>query len=165
MPDSLQTVVFRPRGIPILCAVSACFLLFVSLLAALTIVMRDGPFYGWIAVSVFMGFALYIARGLHPNAYFLSLDRDGFEYVFWFRKYTVRWRNIARIHTVRIGLRNCVSITFIPGYNHNQSPFLVPLANYRDYDFVFPIPFMPTDILSQQLTSYWETAAQLEDSR
>ena len=158
-------MVFRPRWQRPLFLLSIGFLLVASLAGAVTLLVCNGPSRGWVVVAVFVTFAMFLTRGLDRDSYYIAIHRDRFEYAYWFRKYTLRWNDIAQIRIVRVGLRRCVAVAVVPGYRDAQSPYHVPLANYRDYDFVFPDALMPPEDLLEQLTVYWEDATRLDDTR
>lgn len=79
-------------------------------------VMGTHPVVGWSCL-VFFGLCGAIGvLNLLPNASRLVLDDDGFEIRSLFRTSRVRWADIARFGTLRIGLHRIVGFDFVEGY-------------------------------------------------
>ena len=79
-------------------------------------IMGTHPLVAWACI-VFFGLCGAIGLlNLLPGASRLLVDDDGFEMVSLFRRTRVRWADIARFGTMRIGLNTLVGFDFVDGY-------------------------------------------------
>jgi hypothetical protein len=79
-------------------------------------IMATHPLVAWACI-VFFGLCGAIGLlNLVPGASRLLLDDDGFEIVSLFRRTRVRWADVARFGTSRMGLNTLVGFDFVDGY-------------------------------------------------
>ncbi|HRN62230.1 MAG TPA: STM3941 family protein [Luteimonas sp.] len=79
-------------------------------------IMATHPLVAWACI-VFFGLCGAIGLlNLVPGASRLLLDDDGFEIVSLFRRTRVRWADVARFGTSRVGLQHMVGFDFVDGY-------------------------------------------------
>ena len=79
-------------------------------------IMGTHPLVAWACI-VFFGLCGAIGLlNLLPGASRLLLDDDGFEMVSLFRRTRVRWADVARFGTTRIGVNTMVGFDFVEGY-------------------------------------------------
>ena len=80
------------------------------------IVMGTHPAVAWSCI-VFFGLCGAVgALNLLPDASRLALDDDGFEIRSLFRASRVRWADVARFGTLRVGVNTMVGFDFVDGY-------------------------------------------------
>lgn len=81
------------------------------------LVVRDTePLMAWGCIALFGLSGAVAVLNLLPGASRLLLDDDGFEIVSLFRRSRVRWADIARIGTYRVGANIMVGFDFVDGY-------------------------------------------------
>ena len=74
------------------------------------------PLAGWSCIVFFGLCGVAGVLNLLPNASRLRLDDDGFEIRSLFRTRRVRWADVARFGTMRIGVNTMVGFDFVDGY-------------------------------------------------
>ena len=74
------------------------------------------PVVAWACIAFFGLCGLVGLLNLVPGASRLVLDEDGFEIVSLLRRSRVRWADVARFGTLRIGLNTLVGFDFVDGY-------------------------------------------------
>ena len=79
-------------------------------------IMGTHPLAGWGCI-VFFGLCGAIGvLNLLPDASRLLVDDDGFEIRSLFRASRVRWADVARLGTMRVGVNTLVGFDFVDGY-------------------------------------------------
>ncbi|MCW5581131.1 MAG: PH domain-containing protein [Luteimonas sp.] len=78
------------------------------------------PAVAWSCMVFFALCGVVGVVNLLPNASRLVLDDDGFEIRSLFRASRVRWADVARFGTMRIGLNTMVGFDFVAGYRGND---------------------------------------------
>ena len=87
-----------------------------------TRILATHPLVGWGCI-VFFGLCGALALlNLWPGASRLVLDDDGFEIVSLFRRTRVRWAEVSRFGSTRVGMHRMVGFDFVDG--HAASPRL-----------------------------------------
>ena len=131
---SIGTEVLRPSPLKWLTmvALSAAFVWIGA------IIRGTHPLAGWSCI-VFFGLCGAIGvLNLLPDASRLALDDDGFEIRSLFRASRVRWADVARFGTMRVGVNTLVGFDFVDGYrggdrlrrlNRNLSGFQAALPD------------------------------------
>ena len=80
------------------------------------IIRGTHPLAGWSCI-VFFGLCGAIGvLNLLPDASRLLVDDDGFEIRSLFRASRVRWADVARLGTMRVGVNTLVGFDFVDGY-------------------------------------------------
>ncbi len=102
------------------------------------VIMGTHPLVAWSGI-VFFGLCGAVGvLNLLPGASRLLVDDDGFEIRSLFRRSRVRWADVARFGTMRIGLNTMVGFDFVDGYrgsdrlrgiNRNLSGFQAALPD------------------------------------
>ncbi|MBP6798080.1 MAG: PH domain-containing protein [Luteimonas sp.] len=80
------------------------------------IVMGTHPAMAWGCIALFGLCGAIGVLNLLPGASRLALDDDGFEIRSLFRASRVRWADVARFGTTRIGVNTMVGFDFVEGY-------------------------------------------------
>jgi len=109
---SIGTEVLRPSPLKWLTmvALSAAFVWIGA------IIRGTHPLAGWSCI-VFFGLCGAIGvLNLLPDASRLLVDDDGFEIRSLFRASRVRWADVARLGTMRVGVNTLVGFDFVDGY-------------------------------------------------
>ena len=78
------------------------------------------PVVGWSSIGFFGLCGAAAVLNLLPGASGLLLDEDGFETVSLFRRSRVRWADVARFGTMRIGLNTLVGFDFVDGHRGGE---------------------------------------------
>ena len=79
-------------------------------------IMGTHPAVAWSCIAFFGLCGAVGVLNLLPDASRLALDDDGFEIRSLFRASRVRWADVARFGTMRIGLNTMVGFDFVDGY-------------------------------------------------
>ena len=80
------------------------------------VIMGTHPLVAWSGI-VFFGLCGAIGvLNLLPDASRLLVDDDGFEIRSLFRASRVRWADVARLGTMRVGVNTLVGFDFVDGY-------------------------------------------------
>jgi hypothetical protein len=133
-PDAGATEVLRPAP--------GKWLAMVAISAALawigTRILGTHPVVGWSCILFFGLCGALAVLNLWPGASRLVLDADGFEIVSLFRRTRVRWAEVARVGTARVGMHRVVGFDFVDGHaggerlrrvNRNLSGFQAALPD------------------------------------
>ncbi len=102
-------------------------LIFVSLafVAGGVMMVNEGKWYGYIAIVFFgCGVPIFLWQ-LMPQASFLKLKKDGFEYASLFRKHSVQWKDIEGFGIMKqsqsgITVNKMVGWDYVPEYDEKK---------------------------------------------
>ncbi|MDH5835176.1 PH domain-containing protein [Luteimonas kalidii] len=103
-----------------------------------TRILGTHPLVGWSCIVLFGLCGALAVLNLVPGASRLVLDADGFEIVSLFRRTRVRWPEVSRFGSTRVGMHRLVGFDFVDGHagserlrrvNRNLSGFQAALPD------------------------------------
>lgn len=81
----------------------------------------EKPFIAWACIIFFgLGIPLSLVMMFSPNSMYLRLDEEGFEMGSFFKKYRVKWTDVAGFELASIRGAKMIAIIYAPHYEGQQ---------------------------------------------